>query len=107
MTTCTTCNQTTPNKSCMDCYDEAPMYPPGRPNTMTRQQRLANHQAPWHIWHTCDRCGQSVNDCEGHEPRDVLARFLWELALVAVLLLAIWLVCHALGLVQWLCGVAD
>ena len=22
MTTCTTCNQTAPNKSCMDCYDE-------------------------------------------------------------------------------------
>ena len=106
MTPCTTCNQTTPNKSCMDCHDEVIVYPPGRPDS-TRQERIASHRAPWHVWHTCERCGLPVRDCEGHAPADHLARIGWHLLLAAVLLLAVWLGCHALGLVQWLCGVAD
>ena len=103
---CATCHQLTPNKSCMDCYDEEPMYPPGRPNS-TRQERIEAHKPVWHVWHTCDKCGLSPLDCEGHRLRDVLARIGWELALAAVGIVAVLAICHGLGLVQWLCGVAD
>jgi len=100
---CTTCNQTDPNQSCMDCYDEDPMTP-SKPN---RQDRLLTNSNPWHVWARCPDCGELPSQCEGHTLRDHAARLGWQLLAAAVLLTGVWLGCHALGLAQWLCGVAD